>query len=487
LHWLLNIPVVGFPILGWVLLSAFLALYEGTWMWLIADLTYITFAKEHRDKCSWLGRLKWTLFGAAAWVAVEIIQARLLSGFPWNLVGASQYNLIPLIQIASITGIYGVSFVVVWFSLSLFAAVNVLFDKPASRYAWLAEIILPLFIVLGLFLFGMARLRTARDDARPTIRVTFVQPSIPQTMIWNEADDDLRFQQLINLTTQALTNETDLLLWPEAAVPKRIRYHPELLEPIAEITRSNRVWMIVGSDDAEPAPHPRKADDVDYFNSSFLISPDGQLAGRYCKRNLVMFGEYVPLVRWLPFLTWFVPGSADSVGFSPGERVTPFALERQARSEGEPAKRVRTATLICFEDVFPQLVPEYVGDQTDFLINLTNDGWFGEGSEQWQHAAAATFRAVENDIPLLRCCNNGLTCWIDSRGRIRQTFRDTKGTIHGAGVMTSQIPVLSPGETRDRTFYNKYGDWFGWTCVGVAALSVLAKRLNTAKTSSKSP
>jgi len=483
LHWLLNIPVTGFPILGWIALSAYLALYQATWVWIVSG------ASRHlSNKSSWLSRTSWALFGAAAWVAMEMIQARLLSGYPWHLLGVSQYKLIPLVQIASITGVYGVSFIVVWFSLSLFTTVQMLLRKPASRYAWLGEILLPLFVVLGLFGFGMARLRTAQDDARPTIRVTFIQPSIPQTMIWNEAEDDARFQQLLQLTALALTNETDLLLWPEAAVPKKLRYHDEMLQPIAELARSNRVWMIVGSDDAEPSKHPRNPDDADNFNSSFLISPDGELAQRYCKRNLVMFGEYIPLVRWLPFLTWFVPGSADSVGFTAGDRVTPFVLDRWGErprepelpnagssSAASPHPPVKTAPLICFEDVFPHYVRESVSDDTDFLVNLTNDGWFGEGSEQWQHAAAATFRAVENNVPMLRCCNNGLTCWIDSRGRIRQIFRDDKGSVYGAGVMTAQIPVLSPGEKREPTFYNRHGDWFGWGCVAVAAVATLTR------------
>ena len=149
-------------------------------------------------------------------------------------------------------------------------------------------------------------------------------------------------------------------------------------------------------------------------------------------------------------------------------------------SDGSPGvsspRAAKTATLICFEDVFPHHVREYAEDDTDFLINLTNDGWFGEGAEQWQHAGSAVFRAVENGLPLLRCCNNGLTCWIDSRGRLQQVFRDEAGRIYGAGVMTARIPVLSPGETRDPTFYNRHGDWFGWSCVGATAL-LLAQRL----------
>jgi apolipoprotein N-acyltransferase len=125
--------------------------------------------------------------------------------------------------------------------------------------------------------------------------------------------------------------------------------------------------------------------------------------------------------------------------------------------------------------MFPHLVREYVSADTDFLVNLTNDGWFGEGGEQWQHTASAVFRAVENGVPLLRCCNNGVTCWIDARGVVRQVFRDANGGVHGAGVMTAQIPLLAPGEKREPTFYNRHGDWFGWGCVGLTAVVLLPR------------
>jgi apolipoprotein N-acyltransferase len=240
--------------------------------------------------------------------------------------------------------------------------------------------------------------------------------------------------------------------------------------------------MIIGSDDTEPRAGSLNPKDEDDFNCSFLVNPDGTLVARYCKRNLVIFGEYIPLVRWLPFVKWFTPISS---GFTPGDNVVPFELERRAparrgtngfqHGEPQPGAPVKTATLICFEDMFPHLAREYVEEDTDFLVNLTNDGWFGESAEQWQHAAGAVFRAVENGLPLARGCNNGITCWVDSHGRIREIFRDATGSVYGAGFLTAQIPVLSAGETRAPTFYNQHGDWFGWGCVGLATLVALGR------------
>src|SRR5690348_16392599 len=221
--------------------------------------------------------------------------------------------------------------------------------------------------------------------------------------------------------------------------------------------------MIVGADDAEPRSNAISANDADYFNSSFLISPDGKLVSGYKKRSLVIFGEYVPLERWLPFMKFFTPIPG---GFTPGDRTAQFALEDL---------EVKASPLICFEDVFPQLARECTEADTDFLVNLTNDGWFGESAEPWQHAASAVFRCVENGIPLARCCNNGLTCWIDSHGRLHDILRDKNGTIYGPGVLTAEIPILAPGEKRAQTFYNQHGDRFGWLCVALSIALVIPR------------
>jgi apolipoprotein N-acyltransferase len=469
LYWLLYMPVTGFPILGWIAMSAFLALYPATWVWLLTGRI---------GEGGWMRRTVWTLGGAAAWVAMEMIRARLFSGFSWNTAGASQWQMLPLIQIAATTGIYGVSFVVVWTSLAMLSGVLAMFRQPTSRYVWLSEIFLPLAVVLVLFVTGTSRVRQSPTETE-TLRVTFVQPAIPQTMIWDTSENTNRFNQLIELTQRALTNETDLLLWPEAALPE---FNQSSFEVITNLIAAHQVWMMFGADDAEAKLDADAPDGYRFFNSAFLFRPDGKFAGNYRKRHLVMFGEYIPLVDALPFIKWFTPITG---GFTPGNRVTRFELERWgkraldpnpnatgASTNGSPEvspRSIKTAALICFEDTFGHLVRESVDDDTDFLVNLTNNGWFGESAAQWQHAASAAFRAVENGVPLLRCSNNGLTCWIDSRGRLRELFRDQNGSEYGVGFVTWQIPLLAPDQKAGRTFYNQHGDWFGWTCVIVTA------------------
>jgi apolipoprotein N-acyltransferase len=450
LYWLLLIPVTGFPILGWIALSAFVALYFGIWTWLFAGKI---------GEGNWAQRNLWSLAGAAAWVALEMIRARFLGGFPWNLLGASQYQLTPLIQIASVTGVYGVSFLVVWASLSLFCAVRMVFSKPDSRFAWQPEIFLPLFVVAGLFAFGEIKL-SQRTLPTSTLRATLIQPSVPQTMIWDSGANSNRFRQLLALSEGALTNNTDLLIWPEAALPD---FDDASYAAITNLIRTHRVWMIFNADDVLPKANPADGGENDSFNAAFLFDPDGNCAAIYHKQKLVIFGEYIPLVRWLPFVKWFTPITG---GYEAGNFPVQFELSDL---------KIKTSPLICFEDMFPQTARGSVQSDTDFLVNLTNDGWFGQSAEQWQHMANATFRAVENGVTLVRCCNNGVTCWIDANGRVREIFKDKTGSVYGAGTMTIELPL----QKSPPTFYNRHGDWFGWSCVGVFFI-LLCRRITRA-------
>jgi apolipoprotein N-acyltransferase len=346
------------------------------------------------------------------------------------------------------------------------------------------EILLPLAAIAALFAFGFARMNGPNPPGA-TLRITLVQPSIPQALIWDSNANTDRFRQLLELSERALTNQTDLLIWPEAAVPE---FDEASYAAITNLVRTHHLWLICNADDARWRPNAKSKDDFDVFNAAFLFNPEGHCAAVYHKQKLVIFGEYIPLVRWLPFVKWFTPITGSFVA---GDRAVPFEMninpERRpparpgtntgfpnAGSEtGAPSEsniHVKTATLICYEDIFPELTRKYAQGDTDFLVNLTNDGWFGEGAAQWQQTAAAVFRAVENGLPLVRSSNNGLTCWVDANGRLREIFRDNTGSVYGAGAMTIKLPLSQPGEKRAPTFYNQHGDWFGWSCVGVTGI-----------------
>jgi apolipoprotein N-acyltransferase len=490
LYWLLHMPVAGLPILGWIALSAFVALYPAVWVWLLS--CHSSLVTRH----TWLGRLLWSLAGAAAWVALEMIRAWLLGGFPWNFLGASQYQMVPLIQLAAVTGVYGVSFLVVWTSLSLFSAARMILHKSTARQVWQLEIMLPFATVVGLFVFGEIQLERGRSDRefqsanRATeppalLRITLIQPSVPQTLIWDERENTNRFRELFALSERVLTNQADLLIWPESAVPE---FNNASYMAITNLVRARRVSLVFNANDVVPHPNATNAFDNDIFNAAFLFTPDGHWTGTYHKQKLVIFGEYIPLVRWLPFVKWFTP-ITDS--FAAGSQPVQFEIniepERNnvgvqvsawpANTLKRELQRATASPLICYEDMFPQVARKAVRDDTDFLVNLTNDGWFGDSAEQWQHMAGGVFRAVENGVPLVRCCNNGVTCWIDAHGRVRDIFRDKSGGVYGEGSLTFDLPL----QPRAPTFYNRHGDWFGWGCVGFSCL-LITRRFAKQKT-----
>jgi apolipoprotein N-acyltransferase len=449
LYWLLFMPVRGFPILGWLALAAYLALFFGAWTWIISSFKFPT--------SSWFARMRWTLIGAAVWVTLEWLRGWLLSGFPWSFLGASQYQIVPLIQIAAFTGLLGVSFLVAWSSLAVYSAAEMIYHHPAKRHVWQAEIVLPMITVVFVFVGGMFRM----NHSVPTeniLRVVAVQPSIPQTLIWSPSEDEKRFSQLLANSQQAMTNRPDLLLWPESAVPM----FDGVYRLISRFAQSNHVAIIFNGDDAEFQP-----DATNYFNSAFFIQPDGNCAGVYHKQNLVIFGEYVPFARWLPFLKYLTPIEG---GWTPGDKPVIFSGDNFS-----------AAPLVCFEDVFSGTARAAAVREPDFLVNLSNDGWFSESAEQWQHLANAVFRAVENDLPLVRCSNNGVTGWVDAHGRVREILRDESGSEYAAGALVMEIPLRVATEKPAPTFYQRHGEWLGWSCAVITLVALMVSRRENAR------
>jgi apolipoprotein N-acyltransferase len=486
LSWLLHIPVPFAPMVGWLALSGFLALFPGAWVWLCWRVfpepappgpgrmlpeirTQALPLSEHLGSfllLSWRQRLAWSLACAAFWVAWEMFQARIFGGFPWNFLGASQYQMLPLIQIASVTGIYGVSFLMVWFSASLLGAAAVIICQPARLSgSALAEVIVPLLVIVGVAAWGTrVALRPAKE--KRVLKIALIQPSIPQTTIWDPNQGAQRFGQLVALTEQAVAaTHPELVVWPEAAVPSLFLWDTNaayqgqtIYDAATGLTRRHKVWLVLGADDAEVRPGGAK--EVDYYNSSFLVTPGGKVASLYRKQKLVIFGEYVPLSKWLPFLKDFTQVYGE---FAPGKGPVTFRL---------PSLGVNTTVLICFEDTFPHVARQAVTPDIDFLLNITNNGWFGESAAQWQHAASAVFRAVENGLPLVRAANNGLSCWVDPRGGMHEVFFPGSKDIYKAGFKLAVVP-LPERQGHKMTFYHENGDWLGWSCVGLALAALV--------------
>jgi apolipoprotein N-acyltransferase len=306
-------------------------------------------------------------------------------------------------------------------------------------------------VVVVIAAIGVAK-TAVLEAPQQTLKVALVQPSFPQTLIWDPQGDETRFQQIQELSRQGLAEEPNLLIWPESGAPDMT---PENQMAVTRLLAPHKAWMVFCVDSEEAKPDGSMA----FYNSAVLLNPEGREEAIYHKRRLVMFGEYIPLIRWLPFLKFLAPIGS---GFSPGAEPVSFVMTRP---------RAKMSVLICFEDVFASEAREHVDADTDFLINLTNDGWFGNGAAQWQQMASAVFRAVENGVPLMRCSNNGITCWIDAQGRLRQVL-GWPDNVYGAGVMRAEIP-LTGADGRGQTFYNRHGDWFGWGCAGISVVALV--------------
>jgi len=195
-----------------------------------------------------------------------------------------------------------------------------------------------------------------------------------------------------------------------------------------------------------------------YYNSSFLVGPDGRIRGRYDKQHLVMFGEYVPFGRWLPFVRSLTPLEED---FSPGEEPGLLLVK----------ERVPVTVLICFEDTIPALARAAVRRGARLIVNQTNDAWFDPSAGSWQHLANAVFRCVENRVPAVRCTNSGVTSAVDEMGRICDVLADSRMNPRMEGVRVVQ--VAAPRGLRP-TVYTRWGDWFGWLCAGCTGVYLAA-------------
>ncbi|MFQ5655977.1 MAG: apolipoprotein N-acyltransferase [Candidatus Methylomirabilales bacterium] len=408
-------------------LSLYLALYVGAFAFGVT-------------RFSTGGGLAYLIGVPTLWVALEYVRTFLISGFPWNLLGYSQYRNLSVIQIASITGVYGVSFLLVLSNAAV--ALSFIYTRQGRRRAWLPVSGVGLFL-MGAVLFGMGRMVAAETRGRE-MRVSIVQGNIDQRVKW-----DAEFQVRTIDVYRRLTLKTDegsaLIVWPETAVPFFLREGGPLSQRVLDLAREVRSYILVGSPDRTGGSSP------DYYNSAFLISPGGKILQKYDKIHLVPFGEYVPLRSVLFFVERMATGIGD---FNAGENFTVFETPQG-----------RFGVLICFEAIFPDQVRRYVLGGANFLVNITNDAWFGRSSAPYQHLSMAALRAVENGVYLVRAANTGISALIAPTGRIlKQSALFVEAVLSG---------TVTPGSAG--TFYTRYGDLFAWGC-GFISLFLVAWR-----------
>ncbi|HSA62384.1 MAG TPA: apolipoprotein N-acyltransferase [Nitrospiraceae bacterium] len=401
-------------------------------------------------------------FAPCFWVALELLRTYVLSGLPWCLLGYSQYRELDLIQIADHTGVYGVSFLIVLVNLAL--AELLLWMMPFFRgfhplkLPW--ELLTTSAMLMVLSWVYSSSVLTDDHVKRPKafLTVGVVQPNIDQAVKWDAAYRDETMQRFDRLTAQ-LGSGTDLIVWPEAATPFLLEREKEYQLQLMTWADRAQAPILLGSPALRFYPDRRPY----LLNSAYLLAADGNLLGRYDKHHLVPFGEYIPLKSSLLFfLDKLVEGIGD---FEAGPGSTILSFTPKSMTSGNPGgpRSVKFGVAICYEVIFPDLVRRFAANGAEFLVTITNDGWFGPSSAPAQHFAMVVFRSVENHLAFARAANTGISGFVDPFGRIMQAT-----PLFTEQTLQATIPVRQPG-----TFYSYYGDVFAYVCVIICALLCL--------------
>jgi apolipoprotein N-acyltransferase len=387
---------------------------------------------------SWLTRRRSAALALALvpflWVAAEWLRGHLFGGFPWGTLGYSQYLRLRVIQIAELSGVHSVSFVLLAVNAALAGCV-VLPRRHALVGAAAAAV-----LVAATLVFGTVRL--GEPPAPRAVRVAIIQPSIEQPVKWEPRHTRETLEIYFALLRRVAEQHPQLVVWPETAAPTILRRDPALIERFRAAAAELGVPMLLGSVDAVGNP-PR------FRNTAFLVTDQG-LVGRYDKIHLVPFGEFVPLSGVLGFVRGWAEFIAE---MEAGSRAVVF--------DAPPAP---FGVVICDEGIFPDLVREFVRDGALLMVNMTNDAWFGRTSGPEQHLAMYPFRAVEHRVSVVRAANTGVSAFIAPNGMIVRRL-----PLFERGVMTESVPLRGR-----RTLFTRVGDWLGLLSLAVTTAALAA-------------
>lgn len=387
------------------------------------------------------------------WTVLEYIRSTHMTfGFSWMGLGYSQFQTLTIIQPAEITGVYGVSALIVLVNAALHYSLNAYIFRPNPSHNWkLSRRVLgSTALIFGLWFIwgGWALERTkSQIDLSPNIRIGLAQGNIEQHLKWNKLYQQAIMDFYKDLTKKAAEEHPELIVWPEAATPFYYGLDPNGTKYVQNLARTVGVPLLFGS------PYKENVDGklLD-FNRAFLISAQGKTIAVYDKMHLVPFGEFVPFRKAL----FFVEKMVEIIGdFGFGKRATVFELNGS-----------RLGVSICYEIIFPDLVRQSVKNGAEYLVNITNDAWFGKSAASYQHISIAALRAVENRTPIIRAANTGISGIIDATGEIRNTTK----------LFTREFVVgeISPNKG-PRTFYSQFGDIFSYLClvmtIGICGLA----------------
>ncbi|MEK7290908.1 MAG: apolipoprotein N-acyltransferase [Planctomycetota bacterium] len=411
------------------------------------------------------------------WASLEFIRSFLLSGFPWFFIGHTQYRFLPVIQISDITGVYGISFIIVMVNAGIvdliirsLASSNKLVSGFISEGQYSKHLlssrksvffslicIMPLALLTAILLYGVCWLKDYKPQEGPAI--CMVQGNIPQDLKFDstEEDDIQILKKYSDLSMGVKGKLIDLLVWPETMVPGLLNINPELtgrkIDMLSQFTavqlaQDLNTNLLLGG-----LALTLVGDEQIYFNSAYYYNREGKLADRYDKIHLVPFGEFTPLKKYFPFLASLVP---YEIGLTHSNRRTLFNLDTHTGGS------FTFGSSICYEDTVPSLIRKFKKDGAEFMLNITNDGWFCNSAELDQHLAIMVFRAVENRICMARAANTGISSFVAPDGYIYDKLSDAEGKYREVcGTLINRIKLIK----KYNTFYTICGDLFSILCV----------------------
>ena len=437
LYWLIEVMATfgGLPkavaaLLAFAL-AAYLAVFLGLFSWLLGKAV-----RRWDVRAIWLA--------PALWVATEWLRAWLGWAFPWVLLGSSQATVLPVVQLASITGVYGLSALVALIGTAA-AALALRRDRRTIQLAVAAGLVLAAIGTWGVWRLG----RSVLVSAGSPIRIGLLQGNISQEDKWNAALRAAIMERYIELSRRALAAGAQIVMWPEASTPFYFDLDSVMAAPVRRLAAESRTPFVIGTDELERGQSGRPDR---YFNTAVLVGPDGLTRTAYRKVRLVPFGEYVPYKRLLFFVGPLVEAVSD---FSAGESLTVF-----------DAEGARFSVAICYEAVYAGMAREFVARGAQLLTTITNDAWFGRSSAASQHFDQAGLRAVEQGRYLVRAANTGFSGAVDPYGRVIARSRLFETT-----ALAVDVRLLT-----GRTVYSRTGDVVAWLSLALTVLILIRAR-----------
>jgi apolipoprotein N-acyltransferase len=444
-HWIYVVTVVyghGPPPIG-VAAAAGLALYPAAFVAVFAAV---------EARLAPRGGIANPFAAAALWAALDQGRTWFLTGFPWALLGYAQHRNLPLLAWAPYVGVTGLSF------LTALGGVGLAHVLAAFRRE--RRLPVPALAALGVVAsahLGGAWLASRPEAAEPTLRMAVLQGNIDQGVKWNPAWAERTLAIYEDLTRRAAARGARLVVWPETAVPGSPDASEALRERLGALARETGAALVVGAVGLED-----QGGTLRYFDSAFVVGPEGAVRDRYDKAHLVPFGEYVPLRAWLGhFVSALARGVASTdVSLGDGPRPLEIPVGGGVVSAGVP---------ICYELLFPDLVRRFVGGGAEVLLAMTNDAWYGRTGAPYQFLAITALRSAENRVWTARAANTGVSAFIDDRGRVR-----ARTDIFERDLLVADVP-LRPAPAGG-SFYSRHGDWFAWGCWIAGAALLLGRR-----------